>query len=305
MLAKPAVLMMLITVACGPSARDTPGDDDDNGGDGGGGSNALDCANNCGNPACSGLDGCPVCGMVDQPQSAPIALPDTNQADGSQPTCTSAAQCPTSAPNCVITADTEDGGPGYCAESYVDTLDFVGFAAGATLTDTSKLISVCATLDHSWLGDLEIDLISPDGKTVALRQFIGRVLNPYFLGHPDFCDTTQPGSGYTYCWTAASSTKFLTSNNAKCAASTGCESWDGTPTNSCGDDPDDKAPYKVVPAGNYLPDASFSALQGAQLNGNWTFRVTDLWAEDQGYLFDWSIQFDPSLISDCSSPIIQ
>ena len=33
--------------------------------------------------------------------------------------------------------------------------------------------------------------------------------------------------------------------------------------------------------------------------------VTDLWAEDNGFLFDWSIQFDSSLIADCSNPIIQ
>ncbi len=309
-----SALAAVLCISCGSMVRPHDG----NGGGGGGGGNGNDggdggsanCATNCDDPACSGIDGCPVCGMVDEPQSTPIALPDTNQGNKNK-TCTSDAQCTSSsAPNCVVTADTADGGPGYCAQSYVDTLNFVGFGSGATLTDTSKLISVCATIEHSWLGDLQIELISPDGKTVALRQFIGRDLDAYFLGHPDFCGSDGnplAGSGYKYCWTEAASTKFLTSDNSNCAASGGCEQWDGTPNNnSCQDsDGDDFAPYAVVPAGSYLPDVGFSALQGAQLNGKWTFRVTDLWAIDYGFLFDWSIQWDPSLIGNCGSAIIQ
>ncbi len=303
MLLRSATLTMLVfAAACGPTAR--------SGGDGGGGGGGPDgstanCATDCSSPACSGIDGCPVCGVVDQPQSTPLALPDTNLGN-ENPTCTSNAQCPSTAPNCVITADTLDGGPGYCAKSYVDTLNFVGFGSGATLTDTSKLIAVCATVEHSWLGDLQIDLISPDGKTVALRQFIGRDLGAFFLGHPNYCDTDSnpvAGSGYKYCWTAAASTTFLGTLNLTCASSGGCEQWNGSP-NTC-DDQDDTAPYQVVPEGNYLPDVGFSALQGAQLNGKWTFRVTDLWAIDNGFLFDWSIQFDPSLVSNCSNPIIE
>ena len=300
------VLIAVLAVACGPSKR-TPGSGGDDDGNGGvdGGSSSLNCASDCSNPACSGVDGCPVCGMVDQPQSQPLALPDTTQGD-MNPTCTSNAQCGAGAPNCVITADTEDGGPGYCAQSYVDTLDFIGFGSGATLTDTSKLIAVCATVEHSWVGDLQIDLISPDGKTVALRQFVGRTVPPYFLGHPNYCDSDDApvaGTGYKYCWTAAATTTLLTADTNNCGVSGGCESWTGSP-NSC-DDSDDFPPYEVVPAGNYLPDDSFDNLQGAQLNGNWTFRVTDLWAIDNGFLFDWSIQFDPSLITNCSGPIVQ
>ena len=41
------------------------------------------------------------------------------------------------------------------------------------------------------------------------------------------------------------------------------------------------------------------------IDGMWRFRVTDLWEIDNGYLFDWSIQFDPSLVTSCSGPIIE
>jgi hypothetical protein len=91
---------------------------------------------------------------------------------------------------------------------------------------------------------------------------------------------------------------MMDSSNSSCA--TGCESWSNP-----GCDLDPSETHDVVPAGNYQPDVPFSGLQGAQLNGMWTFRVTDLWQEDNGYLFDWSIQFDASLVSNCSGPIIE
>jgi len=296
---------LVLAVACGPASRAMPGgggDDDGNGNsDGGDGSATADCANDCSNPVCSGIDGCPVCGMVDQPQSSPLALPDTNQATGRS--CTSDASCSAAYPSCIMGGD-----GGECSLSYTDTLDFIGFGSGQTLTDTSKLISICATMEHSYFGDLQIELISPDGKILTLRKFVGLdKVGEFFLGHANDCDDDDApvaGSGYKYCWTQTAATQMLKSDNSNCAAAGGCETWsDNSPACQTADD---TGPHAVIPAGNYLPENNnFSALQGAQLNGKWTFRITDLWKIDNGYLFDWSIQFDPSLVSDCSSPIIQ
>jgi subtilisin-like proprotein convertase family protein len=44
---------------------------------------------------------------------------------------------------------------------------------------------------------------------------------------------------------------------------------------------------------------------GAPLNGDWTIYIQDKWAIDNGYVFSWSIAFDPTLVQDCSGPIIQ
>lgn len=286
--------LLVLAVACGPSARNTPGDDGTGGGgDGGnGGSATADCATDCSNPACSGIDGCPVCGMVDQPQSTPLALPDTNEATGRM--CTSQSMCTSQYPNCIMGGD-----GGECALSYVDTLNFVGFGSGQTLTDVTKLISVCATIEHSYYGDLQIELISPDGKMATMRKFAGLgKTQEFFLGHANDCDDTETGdgSGYKYCWTQTATTQMLTADNSNCAAPNGCEDWTDPMCHEA----------SVIRPGNYLPEqGAFQALQGAQLNGQWTFRITDLWQDDNGHLFDWSIQFDPSLISDCSAPIIQ
>jgi len=61
----------------------------------------------------------------------------------------------------------------------------------------------------------------------------------------------------------------------------------------------------TIPAGNYIPMNPFGGLAGAPLNGDWEIRVTDLFAVDNGTLGGWTISFDPSLVTDCSGPIIQ
>ncbi|CAN5632722.1 hypothetical protein BH11MYX1_BH11MYX1_02950 [soil metagenome] len=278
--------LLVVTAACGPAKRDdgfgnghgvdapttqtsevcTDGIDND-------GNGKTDCSD----LACSGIDGCPVCGQVDTLIGSPLALPDGLS---SGKVCSTDTQCASEvdqngnpSPNCVFKE---------CHTSYVSTLNFVGFGQGATLTDTSKLIKVCAKLEHSYLHDLQIELIAPSGQIVPMQKFLGRVGPKIFLGIPVDNDSAAVGVGYDYCWTegsTATSTMLLSTM-------------------------DNSTPYATVIAGDYKPDVSFSTLQGAQLNGMWTFRVTDLYGIDNGHLFDWSISWDPSLVSDCAGPII-
>jgi hypothetical protein len=238
--------------------------------------NDGDGLTDCSDPDCSGIDGCPVCGQVDTPIATPLALPDGVSSGNA---CSTDMQCSSTpaTPNCVFKE---------CHASYVSVLNFVGFPQGATLTDSSKLIKVCAKLEHSWLRDLQIELIAPSGQNVPMKKFMDRNGGEIYLGHANDADTAAnpvPGVGYDYCWTAQG-TASTTMLNAT------MEDWNG---------------HSVVPAGDYQPDVPFTALTGAALNGNWEFRVTDLWGEDNGFLFSWSISFDPSLVSDCAGPIIQ
>ena len=41
-------------------------------------------------------------------------------------------------------------------------------------------------------------------------------------------------------------------------------------------------------------------LLGCPLNCNWTIRVEDRWVLDNGFIFNWLVRFDPSLVEDCS-----
>lgn len=228
----------------------------------------------CHDPDCSGIGQCPICGQVENPEGTPIALPD-GVSSGAM--CSVDATCAANSPatpNCVFKE---------CHASYNSILNFVGFPMNSTLDDTSKLLKVCAKLEHSWLRDLQIELIAPSGQSVALLKFMDRTGGEIYLGHANDADNAQnpvPGVGYEYCWTGAALTDMRSG-----------------PFETFGTS-------DVVPAGDYKPDVPFSVLQGADLNGMWQFRVTDLWGIDNGYLFEWDISFDPSLVSDCSGPII-
>jgi hypothetical protein len=56
----------------------------------------------------------------------------------------------------------------------------------------------------------------------------------------------------------------------------------------------------VVP-GTYEPDGNFADFIGCPLEGNWTITVQDNLGIDDGYIFQWGIQFDASLYPDAES----
>lgn len=277
------LLLVLAAAACGPDDRndnpggvdapvvtpDTPGTDcvpiPELCGDGI--DNDCDGRTDCGDNDCSGIGGCPVCGTVENPQANPIALPD-GVSSGQQ--CSTDAQCgDPSMPYCVFKE---------CHDSYSSVLNFVGFPQNATLDDPSKLLNICATMEHSWLRDLQMEVITPDGRIIILHKFEDRSGNEVFLGVPNPSDNLVPGVGWKYCWTMNAATDMLRSPGAVA----------GT----------------TVAAGDYKTITPWTVFQGTPLNGQWEFRVTDLWRIDDGFLFDWSISFDPSLVEDCEGPII-
>ena len=74
----------------------------------------------------------------------------------------------------------------------------------------------------------------------------------------------------------------------------------------CGSlDPDCETDAYTLPPGNYAAAGQFSDLLGATLNGNWSIQVTDEWPIDNGYIFSWTIAFDPTILTNCSTPPIQ
>ncbi|MBX3160278.1 MAG: hypothetical protein KF773_30220 [Deltaproteobacteria bacterium] len=294
----------LLFLACGPAGRpNNGGDDDGNGPDASdqlppdsspvvaspevctdGIDNDLDGRVDCADPDCSGRDGCPVCGEVENPEGTAIALPDGVNA-GSTTTCSTDAQCTNPAlPNCI------SGGVKECHASYVSTLNFVGFPQGAKLTDPTKLQAICVNMEHSWLRDLQIELVTPDNAVFIMHKFLDRSGGEIYLGQAydpigeDPANPT-PGVGETYCWTPTAPVQMVTSATVN-----------GPTTNYNG--------HQMLVPGNYKPASPWTALTNTTLNGMWSIRVTDLWPIDNGYVFSWSIKFDASLVDDCSGPII-
>ena len=149
--------------------------------------------------------------------------------------------------------------------SYNTSVTSSGFNPGATITSINDLVGICVNMEHSFLGDLTMYITCPNGTTVQLENQGG---GGTYLGVPIDLDTPVPGVGWDYCW----------SPNPQY----GIMSVEGNN-------------YTTLPSGSYTSFQPLTNLIGCPLNGQWTFTVTDNWSIDNGYIFNWGVQFDPSL----------
>ena len=58
---------------------------------------------------------------------------------------------------------------------------------------------------------------------------------------------------------------------------------------------------EVLPPGDYGAADPWTNFAGSPLNGQWSIIVTDLWGIDNGFIFDWTIEFDPNAVEDRST----
>ncbi|HRH70540.1 MAG TPA: PKD domain-containing protein [Flavobacteriales bacterium] len=176
-------------------------------------------------------------------------------------------------------------------QPFLSTLSFSQFEPGQTLTSCDDLISVCISMEHSFMGDLLLQVICPNGQSTILHQQGG---GGTYLGSPDDTDSNQnpiPGECWNYCWseTATNGTWVDNSN-----AGTGNTTPAGNPQS------------ESLNPGTYEPVETLCNLVGCPLNGDWVYQSTDLWLADNGHICSWSINFDPSIIPDVTqfTPVI-
>jgi len=148
-----------------------------------------------------------------------------------------------------------------------------GFSPGQTIQSVADVESFCIDLEHSFMGDLVIIVQCPSGQTQILHQQGGggtQIGEPNPLDNVDCSDPSTQGVPYTYCFTPMAT-----------------ETWVEWVTNS--------GFATTIPAGDYEPIQPFTNLVGCPLNGIWTLTVIDNWAADDGTLFTFDINLDPSL----------
>jgi gliding motility-associated-like protein len=167
---------------------------------------------------------------------------------------------------------------------YRTTLRFNDFSPGQTLTNINDLLGICINMEHSYIRDLEMAIICPNGQRVILHNFV-RGGNEWYMGQPNDGDLINPipGRGFDYCWTPVATQtlrQYIDLTNVP-------------------------AP-RTVPAGSYAPFQTFNDLLGCPLNGDWSVAVRDLWASDNGFIFSWAINFNRRLYPaiETFSPVI-
>ncbi|RFC53657.1 HYR-like domain-containing protein [Brumimicrobium aurantiacum] len=152
--------------------------------------------------------------------------------------------------------------------SYNTSVNLDCFNDNQTLTNINNLQSICVNMEHSYMGDLTIEIECPNGQSVTLHSNGG---GSTYLGVPVDNDNLPlaQGIGYLYCWTPFATNGTWGANSA---------------SNS------------TLPAGDYESLGPLSNLVGCDLNGNWTLTVTDHLGSDNGFIFDWSLNFNPAII---------
>jgi subtilisin-like proprotein convertase family protein len=156
-----------------------------------------------------------------------------------------------------------------CFESEVT---YNSLISGAVVTDPSDIANVFVNFEHSYMGDLNISIICPNNQTLLLHDGGGGFT---ILGEPVEPDSNlDPGVGYDYYWSP--------------------DATNGTWGEESGN-------YATLPSGTYAAAQDWSLLEGCPLNGTWTIQVCDELSSDNGYIFDWAIEFDPSLFEDVIS----
>ncbi len=171
---------------------------------------------------------------------------------------------------------------------YESHLNVECYGASQILTDINQLQSICINMEHSFMGDLSIDIIAPNGQTVRILDYpnTGNTTNlgtPWSAGIFDSqTSNTTPGVGSQYCFIPGNAYPTLEG---------------GIQTGGVFVYGDGPATYNdsYVPAGNYSSVNPLNGLVGTPLNGNWTIRITDNIDGDNGYVFSWDLNFDPSI----------
>lgn len=177
--------------------------------------------------------------------------------------------------------------PDGSGQNYTTSVNISGFNPGQTITAASDIVQFCVTMEHSFLGDLELALECPNGTMI-------NIFNAYpasglfaggfggggtFLGQADDGGNGTPGIGWEYCFNdnavwGTLGQEFAAGNTTPVT----------TPT-----------PGTAMSTGTYKPEVSFSSFIGCPINGNWTITVRDNQAIDDGFIFEWGIFFDPAI----------
>ena len=174
--------------------------------------------------------------------------------------------------------------PDGAGNSYESTSDYSGlFPPGATVA-AGCYPDICFNLEHSYSGDLLIELVAPDGTAMTLYDQDGGTIN--FGDCSNGADDQTEGCGAQYCVTSTATNNWGDAAMLSTPPANGsCADYTG-PCETLGDN---------YTAGNYAPNGgAFSDLDGAPLNGVWKIRITDFLSADDGFLFSWSLSFPPS-----------
>jgi len=207
--------------------------------------------------------------------------------------------------------------------SYRSPVTFTAFADSTFITSAQDIKYVRLNLEHSFIGDIYINITCPSGQKADIMRFAGSGtsacdgiipqssrswLSGNNIGEENYfgmafdhenseypCDASaygnQAGTGWNYCWSSN------TTSGYQYASGDGIVYRSGHAHNGRVDSSNVAAHTNF-----YHPDESFSTLVGCPLNGTWYIEVVDGFSVDNGYIFEWELSLDASLLPEECEP---
>ena len=211
----------------------------------------------------------------------------------------------------IFLPDGVDCGNG-CA--YTSSVTFTAFAPSATIQSADDILYVRIQLEHSFIGDIYIALSCPNGQTVKIMNKYGtsgattcasQIPTPwgwqvtsgvssgaYFGVAYDYSNGCNPndsqnqmGQTWNYCWSNNTALGYQYANGQGYVYET---------VNVHNGRVDSTNTVNMTQV--YHPDQPFSQLIGCPMNGTWSIKVIDGWGADNGWLTEWEMALDPSLL---------
>lgn len=159
--------------------------------------------------------------------------------------------------------------------SYETSILITGFPPGQEIQAVTDIVDICLNMEHSYLGDLLLEITCPNGQNVILKQYPGG--GGTYLGGANDAGG-GPGVGEDYCFSMSATWGTMLQENA----AGNFVIAGNVPNNS-------------LTPGTYQPFESFTGLIGCPINGPWTIQVTDNLLSDDGNIFEWSVNFNPAI----------
>ncbi|MEM9050439.1 MAG: gliding motility-associated C-terminal domain-containing protein [Bacteroidota bacterium] len=175
-------------------------------------------------------------------------------------------------------------------ELYTTLIEIEGFTDDPTIEDMEDFLGVCIIMEHTFLGDLEAWLTCPNGQSALLFDGYNGVGlyedgqegfggGGTYLGDANDDESSDPGIGFEYCF--SDNGPLGTLENEFNAGNT-------VPVNSF------EGGGNAMIAGSYLPAENFAtSFEGCPVNGEWTLNIADNIGIDNGWIFEWSMEFNP------------
>ena len=179
--------------------------------------------------------------------------------------------------------------PDGSGQNYQTAITISDFTPGQTVNAITDITAMCVTMEHSYLGDLEMLLECPNGTQGTIFNSFngaGEIIPGGFGGGATYLGDAldnnigNPGVGWEYCFDSNAPTFGTMAVEFQAGNTVPAPLVGGNAMN---------------PNGIYEPEDPWSVFIGCPINGNWTITVRDNLSIDDGYIFEWGIFFDPAI----------